>query len=366
MKKNLFPVYGLCLFLVLSCNKTSDDNGNNPPPGPGPGPGPNPNPGSSFTITSVSPEYLAWGETLTINGSGFSTNAADYSFKFPSDNSCVDNFQTTVISASATQLKIKAPIGTWLNSDIKCGPNLASAVVTINGKSDTADFKMYGWPNLGEVCSHFGNGTAGDYFVPGDDALLTLEGATGIFAKQDNAHKNVELFVNGKKHPFTWYNGGGTCGNTAGAVVNLSVEEFGFRKCASDPDWNGGWRPIKFKAQVPGTERFEEREYLVKWQPRFEFTGATGPTKVSKSAGGNPFFTITGKNLSYETVTFTPVNCQFASQSQTHTFNSGAKFYESENIYIPLSVLVAGCTYQVTVKTRCGTARLIGQVQVDS
>lgn len=351
MKIFCFFLYSLlCCAAILSCKKGNNDNG--------PGPGPNPGSGN-FTITSTSPEYVPWGEELTITGNGFSTNPSQYSFKFITDvPDCVDSFQTTILSLSSTQIKIKSPIGTFLGK--KCGPNNLNVVVTINGKSDTTDnIRMLGWPRLGAVCSHFG-GASGDYFIPGDSALLDLTGIQSLYAQISGLQRNVQLLIGNTSQNFNWSNVN-SCSNTGGAVVTIPIS-FAEVKCPTDADWNGGSRLVSFKAQVPGTNREDTRDYLVRWLPTSTYSGFSGPLTVSKSAGGNPFWTITGRNMYYEKVRFTPLTCSGIIQETDLV--SGTSFYSSATFNIPLSVLLAPCTYNVSVVTRCGNVRGVGNIQI--
>ena len=107
----------LC-FIVFACKKKTDDTnpgGNNPPPPPPP-----PN-SSGFSIASTSPQYPYWGEELTITGTGFSTNKNDYSFKFIGDVIACSLSAFELISATATELKVKMPLGISTTNGRKCG-----------------------------------------------------------------------------------------------------------------------------------------------------------------------------------------------------------------------------------------------------
>jgi hypothetical protein len=360
MKK--IGVFLAAVFLTASlpfCKKSSTDDNNS-----GNNNGGNNNGGNAgaFKITGTTPEHVFWGEEITINGTGFSTNAADYTFRFIANEPCIDSFKTQVISLTSSQLKIKAPIGQY-TSGIPCGPNILNVVVTAGGKSDTTDnIKMVGWPRIIDVCSHYG-GFAGNYFTPGDSAVLTLEGASGWYATVNNAHKNVKLRVGNDDVPFTWENFTSGCGLAGGAKVNLDVNKYAERKCPGDPGWNNGWRSLTFTAYVPGTNRMVAKNILVTWQPTDRFYNFSGPTTVSKSAGG-PFqqWTINGRNMFFEKVRFTSLNCNVTPQEMT--ISSGNGFYNSITFDIPLSVLSADCTYNVSLITRCGDVQGVGNIRI--
>lgn len=359
MKKlGVFLAAFLLTVLLPFCKKNSndDDNGNNN--------GGNNNGGNTgdFKITGTSPEHVFWGDDITISGTGFSTNAAHYSFKFLSGDPCIDSFKTQLFGASATQLKIKAPIGQYI-SGIPCGPSSLTVVVTNGGKSDTTDnIKMVGWPRIIDVCSHYG-GFAGNYFTPGDSAVLTLEGATGWYATVDNYHKNVKLRIGNDDVPFNWESFTSSCGIAGGAKINLDVAKYAERKCPGDPGWNNGWRLLPFTAYVPGTNRMVTKDILVNWQPTDRYYNFSGPTTVSKSAGG-PIqqWTINGRNMFFEKVRFASLNCNVTPQEMT--ISSGNGFYNTITFDIPLSVLSANCMYNVSLITRCGDVQGVGNIQI--
>lgn len=360
MKRIIFlACFGFLLLAFPSCKKDANNDDNS-----GSNNGGNNNGGNAgtFKITGTSPEYVFWGDELTINGTGFSTNAGDYSFKFFSGDPCIDNFQTQVYSATATQLKIKAPIGQSTTGQ-PCGPNSLSVVVTAGGKSDTAKaIKMVGWPRIIDVCSHYG-GFAGNYFTPGDSAVLTLEGATGWHATVNNYHKNVKLRIGNDDVSFSWENITSGCGIAGGAKVNLDVAKYAERKCPTDPGWNNGWRPLTFTAYVPGTNRMVSKDILVNWQPTDRFYNFSGPQVVSKS-GGFPIaqWTVNGRNMFYEKARFTSLNCNVTPQEMT--ISSGNGFYNTITFDIPLSVLSANCSYNVSLVTRCGDVQGVGTIQI--
>lgn len=339
------------IFTHCQKDKDEDDTGHN-------GGGNNP---GSFKITGVSPEYIFWGEELTLTGTGFSTNKADYTFKFISDaQSCIENFQTTIISVTATQLKIKSPISTYANSLIKCGPNGINVIVTAKGKSDTAQgVKMVGWPSLTGVCYHYG-GYTGNYLIPGDSAIIDMAGATGTYATVNNAHQNAKLYINGQLQNFVWRKSGSSC---SGGAVELDAKVFGVRKKPTDPDWNNGWRLLPVELKVPNTDRVAKMDLLVTWLPDQEFHSISGPSAVSKSEGGNPFWTIKGKNMYYEKARFVPLTC--AGIAQDVSFTGSVGFYDEEKLYMPLSILLAPCTYNVVLMAGDGENRVIGSIKVN-
>jgi hypothetical protein len=360
MKYHLGQTLLLCCIIIIlhSCKKKSDDTGGG---GSGNGGGNGGGGNTSFSISGSSPDYLYWGDELTINGSGFSTNKNEYQIRYISYNNpgcSLGNFE--VVSATPTQLKVKMAYGSLANSK-KCGPTNDRVMVTLNGKNDTTNAIYFvGWPRIQGVCTHFG-GWAGDYVIPGDSVMLNLAGATGIYASVNNNNKNAELTVDGTPVPIIWRNYSG-CTNGLGAVLKLDKENYGKLKCPGDPDWGGGGRKMLFKVSNPGTNRSDTMSLFVEWSPTWNFGQYTGPSSVSMSAGGFPAWTIKGNNMSYQKARFTATNCTLTTQEVSISHNG--TFYDEGTIPIPLSVLTVGCNYQVSIITHCGVVRVLGGLQV--
>jgi hypothetical protein len=363
MKRHL-PNYCLIFFCLVffACKKKTDDTnpgGNNPPPPPPPPPN-----SAGFTITSFSPQNPYWGEELTIKGSGFSTNKSDYSFKFLGDVVSCTMGSFELISASATELKLKPAIGISTNNGRKCGPSSDQLIVTAKGKSDTTDaINFLGWPRLQGVCTHFG-GWSGNYLIPGDSVAMNMTGAVGIYASITGNNKNAELEVDGIKIPIKWRNYS-ACISGLGGVITLEKEKFAELKCSSDPDWGNGGRMLKFKIFNPGTERFDTASYFVEWLPVQNFSSFSGATTISMAAaaGSFPSWTIRGKNMSYQKARFTSTNCNLTPQEVT--INHDGDFYDEGTFAIPLSVLTIGCNYTVSIINHCGQVRVLGNVKIN-
>lgn len=366
--KNTIMKYHIhCNFLLLvstvvvlfSCKKKSDDTNGSGGNGGGNGSGGG---GSAFNITGSSPEYLYWGDVLTISGTGFSTNKADYNIKFIGDLPGCDLSPFEMISATNDQLKIKMPIGLLSGTTKKCGPASAPLIITANGKSDTSDvIKFLGYPRIQSVCTHFG-GSAGNYLIPGDSTSMNMAGATGIWAAVNNSNTNAVLTVDNINVPITWRNYS-ACTNSLGGVITLDKEIFSKLKCSTDPDWGGGGRMLKFKLSNPGTDRFDTASFFVNWMPIQSFEQHIGAPQVSMSAGGFPTWTIKGKDMTYHTAKFTSTNCNLT--PQTVAINHNGTFYNEGTFPIPLSVLTVGCNYSVSIISHCGTIKVLGALQIN-
>jgi hypothetical protein len=118
MKKKFLPFFAAALVLFSSCNKSSPATNPNPNPNP-PGGGGGGGGTGSLTVTSIVPTNPYPDDEFTITGTGFNTNATLDTVEFghlvgsnfgawhsgvPSEYASLCD----VISASATQLKVKA------------------------------------------------------------------------------------------------------------------------------------------------------------------------------------------------------------------------------------------------------------------
>lgn len=348
-------------FILFACKKSDDNNsggGPNPPPPPPPPPPNN----SGFSITSISPQYPYWGEEITIKGSGFTTNKNDYSFRYLGDVVSCNMGSFQLISATATELKLKLSIGTSITNGRKCGPFSDQLIVTANGKSDTTDgINFLGWPRIQGVCTHFG-GWSGNYLIPGDSTAMNMAGAVGIYASVNNNNKNAELEVDGINIPVKWRNYT-ACNSGLAGVITLEKEKFAELKCSSDPDWGNGGRMLKFKVFNPGTERFDTASYFVEWLPFQNFSSFSGESTISLAAGGFPKWTIRGINMSFKKAKFTSTNCNLTPQEVT--INHDGDFYNEGTFPIPLSVMTVGCNYSVSISDHCGKVRVLGSVKIN-
>jgi hypothetical protein len=339
---------------LLACEKKSDDTNG----GGGGGGG-----STAFTIAAFTPDYLYWGDVLTITGSGFSTNKNDYNIKFINDYPSCNLGAFEVISATSGEVKIKIPVGISASNGKKCGPTSDRIIVTINGKSDTTNgVRFFGWPRLQGVCTHFG-GWAGDYVIPGDSVAMNMAGASGLYASVNNNNTNAVLTVDGINMPIAWRDYS-ACTNSLGGVITLDKEVFGKLKCSTDPDWGGGGRNLRFKISNPGTDRFDTVSFFVNWLPTQAFFNHTGSPSVSMSAGGFPSWTIKGKNMSYQKARFTTTFAGCPATAQEVGISHSGTFYDEGVFPIPLSVLSVGCSYTVSLISHCGAVKILGGVQI--
>ena len=143
MKKKFLSLSVALCILVFSCSKNSGSNPN--PPGVGGGGGSN-----GLTVTSFTPSNPYPDDEFIINGTGFNANAALDTVEFGrlTDNAHIilwhDGISNewpslcTVISASTTQLKVKAvnpAVLDFYSYDYTPASSVAAAMVRTGGKS---------------------------------------------------------------------------------------------------------------------------------------------------------------------------------------------------------------------------------------
>lgn len=365
MKKALSYPFVVFIIMATSCSKGSKDDNN----GGGGGGG-----GGNVSVTSASPAYVVWGDQVTIKGAGFSTNKTDNFVWFLGDANCdaPSNDSTgwkkaEVVSASATQLVVKAP-WTTLSSDLPCGHTYAKVRVIVNGKMGESPetVKFVGWPVPAGFCYWYG----GAYYAPGairvgDSAMIEYGGfGVGNLNASGNLTK-VRLTVDGAPVPITHRPGVSGCDSRA-FTFKLDENEFGDPgKCDPiDSYWGGMGKKRTFKFFIQDQPQSEySKEYWVFSHPKPTYSGASGPTSVSKAAGGNPQWTVTGKNMFYNKVRFTALSgCTGTAEALTTCTN---EFCDQFVFGIPLSLLTAGCSYSVSLVDVCGGFKLIGNIAVN-
>lgn len=365
MRKPFFQVILTSLVLFTACSKDKKEDD------PGGGGGNN----DPVTITGTSPEFVFWGDQLTITGTGFSTTKADNFVWLMSDASCETNSQDStdwkkaeVLSATATQLTIKIPYTTGPGG-FPCGPDLgASLRITVKGKPTAISpqlVKTMGFPVPISFCDNYGGGYyASAAARPGDSVLLTYAGLGLINLHNSGNQSKIRLMVGNKSIPVKIRPGVSGCG-TWGLTFKLELLDFGAAACSPlDPAWSLAGKKNIFKLSLEGVSQSAvTKEFFVANLPYATYTGFSGPAQVSKSAGGNPFWTVTGKNMHYHRVRFDALApCTGTSGEVSTVCNS---FCDQFSFDIPLSLLNAGCTYSVRLIDQCGSTKLIGSVKIN-
>lgn len=358
MKKKIYFAAITVLLFIGACKKDSNDDDN-------PGGGGNNDP---VTITSTSPEYVVWGQEVSINGTGFSTAMADNYVWIASDNQCGTNPQdstdwkkATVVSATATKLVIKLPYTTHPSeSTLPCGPDEGAQLhVIVKGKPRVTApqyIKTIGIP----FPTFFKNDYPG-YHGPtamrqGDSTFLRYGGLSSINMNNSGYKDKIRLKINGNVVPVTRY--------FQGVAFKLPVQDFAIAQCTNDPVWGIGGEQKPFMIYFEGIEHATvTKNYFIGYFPNAQISNVSGPIVVSKSAGGNPFLKVSGSNMNFPKGKITPLNgCPGI--SQTFTLNGVNEFLSEFNVDIPLSLMNSGCSYAFRVIDPCGGERHIGNVSV--
>lgn len=348
--------------LIVGCKKNSDDDnplggGNNDP----------------VTITSTSPEYVFWGEELTINGTGFSSNAADNFVWFPFGD-CGTNSQDStdwkkagVVSASSTKLIVKVPVTT--QNGLPCSVSDFSTLFRLTVKNkptivSSTSIKPMGYPVPVDFCGWYGGGYISSKAIrAGDSVLMNYAGGGLINLHSSGNQSRLKFSINDVSIPFKLRPGVSGCG-TYGISFKLPINEFSTPQCTPvDPVFGMPGQVKNFKLSIDGVQGAEvSRPFFIHNLPQAQYIGATGPTELSKSAGGNPFWTITGKNMTYHKVNFAAQSPCTGSSGEISTLCNS--FCDEFNIYVPLSLLTAGCTYNILLINVCGATQLAGSVKI--
>lgn len=339
-------------------NNPNNNNNNNPN---------NPPVAAKVEITGTSPEYLFWGEELTINGSGFSSKLEDNFVWIKQEvaalGTCLGESPTdslgwrkaTIVTATPTSLKIKIPYKTAAQNDGKrpCGAITPRVSVTV-GKSTAVSqpLKLIGLPFIREICVP-NSGFKGAGVIPGKDQdnILSL-GGLGLYADDAGIDKKLKLNILSESVPLEVYEQSlATC---SGAFKFRLPASLASGECTPDPILTGRFaRKEDFVVSIDNTSiKSEPFSYPVASVP--EITIATIPSqRVSWSKAGNPAINVTGKNvnwLSEARFLSTNSNCPGTSIAPV-PINP-----ESTTVTIPLATMKVGCSYQLSFRTNCGTS----------
>jgi hypothetical protein len=345
------------------CIGCSDDP-NDPDQNPGPGPGPIT--GGDVTITGVSAGFNFWLDELTITGTGFSSVKEENIVRFlnitPVAPSCTMNYSSEsggaieIISTSETQIKIKIPAKLNINNDVVCGPESATIEVTVKDKKATiANIEFSPLPYVGAFQYHYGWFDHPSVTRIGD-SLMMSGGLLGTKGPSSPLWNKVRLSIAGKPVPIKFR----SIGLESGWAFYLDAKEFGEIHCEEGSDgWNA--RELPFTFSIEGTDKSATRNLRVEYLPTATSFCSDCPTFISKSAGGNPVWKISGKDMFYKEARFSSSNCNEVSQSIGIT---SALFGSELDVAIPLSILSEGCSYSIFLVDKCDGVKLMGGITI--
>jgi hypothetical protein len=340
-----FAVTCLVIATITAACSKGGNGGNQPPPPPG---------GTAPTISSTSPEYVFWGKELTINGTGFSTTASENIVYIKGNKSCDTDTtwqKAQVVSASATKLVVKVPFVAKANGTF-CGNDWGRVRVTVGNKSVTREeaVKFVGKLEIG-LCHPFGV-TVGNYpntYRPGDSSVMSAHLQT-LYTRESGYYDKIKLYVNGAPiNAIDRYFTGATCGGLTFVLDPITFCEV--NNCTQPSGYNGGpARKFTFIGKVDGTDIADTTECYIFNQPNMVITKVEGAGAISKSAGGNPYVTLTGKYMY-----FNQIRWQSNQQPFTTDPPAGISLNSTEaKIFVPLSLMVANDSYTAIGILPCG------------
>jgi hypothetical protein len=352
-KKSLFLVSVLTMmFTMFSCSDNSDDpmqNQNQTPNN-------NTSTSGPVTITDISSGVFS-GDELTIKGTGFSAVKEENVVKFiklpplscPLQYTSAAGGDIELISATATQLKIKVPLR-LVQGNPACGPLRADIEVCVKDKKDTYAGVTFGpLPYIGTFNYHYGWFDVPDVTRVGDSVMLR----GGLIATGPNDSEywdDVRLSVDGKNIPIKFR----SVGLESGWAFLLPVKDYADINCSEEPD---GWgaREMEFKFSIQGTGKSASRKLFVTYLPDRAASCFSCQPTVSLALGETPEWVIHGLNMSYSEARFFPATCCGASQGMGIT---AGQWTDEIKFEIPLSILAAGCAYNVYLTNLCDTTYL--------
>ncbi len=360
---------GIVFLILLALHGCSSDDGDDPDPSDPSGPGP----GGGVQITSTSPEYTFWGDELTITGKGFSPVKEENVVTFVESSPggieglklTSDDGDVEIISASETKIVVRVPFSAeeTNHTTLYRGLDISRIQVEVKGKKATSEHvKFIGLPWVGTFEYHYGWYDLSGVARSGDSVVIS----GGFFGsrlggkehpKEAGVYDKLRLSINGTNVPFKYRR---ITSSTDGFGIYLPAESFSEVNCE---DGANGWndRPMSFRFYVEGTDKENTRTLWVTYLPKYTVGSVEGPDKVYKSLGGNPYYTVTGKNMYFNKIRFLPV-CEQLSVAEMEFENAGIIADEFQTA-IPLSLL-EHCDYRVRLVTPCGTSTEIALLSV--
>ena len=341
--------------MIVSCSDSGSDPDPNPPPPP---------PGGDVTITSVSDGDNFWGEELTITGTGFSTTKENNIVKFLSVQppvSCTLNYTSAggdieIISATATQIKIKIPVKI-INDIPYCGPEKASIEVTVGDKKAKIDnVQFYGLPYVDSFLYHYGW-----FDIPSvtriGDSVMIAGGMRGAYARDSKYWDDIRLTINSQEIPIKFR----SIGLESGWSFFMDVKDFGEVNCDTDPD-DWGAREMEFEFSIAGTgKKSGKKKLFVQYLPTQSAQCVNCPQLASKT-GDDVVWEIEGSNIYAHEVRYASTNCGGPEQ---HVGLSPVPHFSDHTAFtIPVSMLSANCSYSITLMDACGGGQLMGFVTI--
>lgn len=370
----------LGIILLDSCGKKGNPTPNQP----------NPKdttsvPNGPLGVTSTSPEYVLWGEELTINGQGFHPNPdSNFVWLTPygtlythpevhnTRNDSLGWRKAEIISASPNKLVFKVPYikAAPVTNNRHAGEIVGRFRIIVGENAITSPVvKLIGIPRITSMCYNT-SGIAGAAIVP-DHTLnnrISIDGL-GTYGREDESNliSRLKLYVNGTpvdmiKTPNTVTG----CANQHEFKIPVS---FATGNCT-----NGIPDPIQpaFTSYPANFELRIENKTVDSWQPPFEYRIRDFPQMSLQSfsqayrtfskSSSVAETTITGKNVAFYDgkVRYCPVQ------------NTGEPCQTTDAIPISATELLLsvptlnlnGGLYHAIVLGPCGKTTIVGTVNI--
>lgn len=351
--------------LPLVFSGCSDDEGDTDPDKPS---------GGKVNISGVSKQYAFWGEEITISGTGFSNvkdeNIVNFVESYPNTSGMKftsNDGDIEIIQSSPTSIKIRVPHQSEVigSNNVHRGEDYARIEVVVNNERDTSDVvRFIGLPRIGNFEYHYGWYDLGGIARSGDSVVIAAGfygsklGAGDRNPRDAGVYDKLRLHVDGIHVPMKWRK---ISQFIEGYGLYLPAKDFSETNCTEGANgWND--RAMTFRLSVDGTDIENSRTHYITYLPQTSLYSADGPSQVSKSAGGNPFWTVTGDDMYYTHAVFS-TSCDGVAKAEIEIANSGT-FNNEYQINIPLSLMVENCSYNIHLKTPCDDMKFIGNVSI--
>jgi hypothetical protein len=170
-----------------------------------------------------------------------------------------------------------------------------------------------------------------------------------LYTRESGYYDKIKIYCDGvplNTVDRTWT--GATCSGLTFVLDPATWSDLS--NCTKPTGYNGDpARKFRFIGKVDGTDIADTTESYIFNHPKMQITGFTGATSVSKSAGGNPYVTVSGKYMFFNEIEwFTP------GENLIHTSVTVSISDTQVPIFIPLSLMTPGKTYAALGKSNCG------------
>lgn len=327
---------------------------------------------TKLEITETSPEYVFWGDNLTITGTGFSTKAEDNyvwlrdaRFRMgvcETGNDSTGWQRASVLNATPTSLTIRVPyVPATQNSNGKpCGVYDPRISVTVAGKTVVSSkVKLIGLPVIDQIC-YSNSGWQFSGLVPGKE-LNNMISITGLGIYANNAGMSDKMNMSIGTHTIDLERVDPplqTCGSGYTFVVPI---ELASGECTPDPIRTGTFAKNEIFVAKVEDKVSPPFSYPIRSFPDRSVNGFT-EKQFSWSAAGNPEIVLTGKNMqSYTTALFNTVSSASCTPASIAPVPRG----DDMVVGIPLALMNVGCVYQLILRDHCGSSTgQLGSVRI--